>query len=236
METTKSKLTNRVVIQIAHETGADPKTVRRAFQRKPGKGETRRRVDAALRAAGLLAALLLFQGCAEADVAQQLAPGAGGNVSPSSRSTGTVAGAGGFTWSTAGTGGQVGAGGASTIPGTGGSREDAKAPAGPEAGGDGGQDERGAEVGSAGAEGATDVGGADALATEAGHDLSAKEELFTIPCGSNYGETSMCPPPQMCAPSRYCQYTCTLGSTAPNQGCPDGLTCRISSLRWDFCS
>jgi hypothetical protein len=169
-------------------------------------------VDVAkLKIVNCVAALLLFQGCAEADVAQHLAPGTGGNA---------VA-----------TGGQVGTGGASTIPGTGGNREDAKAPAGPEAGADGGWD-----VGGAGADVATDAGVTDSMATEAGRDLSPKEELFTIPCGSNYGETSMCPPPQMCAPSRYCQYTCTLGSTATNQGCPDGLTCRISSLRWDFCS
>jgi hypothetical protein len=59
MNSTKKTISTTDIAKIVAQTGADPKTVRRAFQRKPGKGETRRRVDAALKAMGLVASLLL---------------------------------------------------------------------------------------------------------------------------------------------------------------------------------
>lgn len=166
----------------------------------------------ALSVLGLLA-------CASAAVAPQY----DGGVSGSGGENGTAPRMGpGTTIAEQGTGGAssggTGTGGATVIRGTGGSREDGGAPAGPEAGPE------------------LRAGDATATSLDIGRDLSPKDELFTIFCGSAYGETSMCPAPQMCAPSRYCQYTCSLSSVSPNQGCPDGLKCKASSLNWDFCS
>lgn len=156
---TKKPLPNRIVIEIAAETSTHPQTVRRAYYGKPGIGDSRRRVEEALRArghlVGLLCALLLALGCAQgrADVLPapdaspvalaapyrgpaELPVGAGGQAGASTSEPGGTGGQAGTSISTwNGTGGQVGTGGTTASPGTGGAREDAGVPAGPEVGG-----------------------------------------------------------------------------------------------------
>ena len=112
--TTKKTIPTTILAKIVAETGADPKTVRRAFQRKPGKGETRRRVDAALRDAGLLCALLLAIGCST-DGSGFASGGTGGQPS-SATLTAPARDSGAF----AGTGGQTSQATTTALPGTGG--------------------------------------------------------------------------------------------------------------------
>lgn len=185
------KIPTHKLRKLAVEAEADPRTVQKVYEGKTVRGLALERVRRVLAAAGLLAALLLFQGCAEEGVGQQLAPGAGGNIDPSSRSTGTAEGAGGSTWSTAGTGGQVGADGQGA-PDSG--APDVLPPAGPEAGAEvlppmGGTGSGGAtgSGGWTGAGGTTSGGGSTGTTAIDCPDISTYSNFVT----GQYGATTI---------------------------------------------
>ena len=124
---TKPPIPNHILQKIVAETEAHPQTVRRAYHGLPGRGPQRRRVEAALRAAGLLCALLLALGCST-DGSGLATEGTGG-ATALSRPSSTLPGTGGATGQATsrqlvGSGGSVQV---TTVPprGTGGSVQDA---------------------------------------------------------------------------------------------------------------